>query len=300
MKNPFIKAKVVGRQVDPELYHNQPAKRGSNEFVMSRSELYEFNKCPSRWLAGYRDSGSSSTEYGDLLDCRLLDPSRFAKRFALKPETYVNEKGETKEWNGNATVCRQWKEKQVGKTIVSAETMADVSTAIARLKGDPITRDLIELSSHQVYLTADYKDADTGLVVPVKCLIDIEPNSESERSSELADLKSTSSASLRDWPWSVFKFAYHWQAALYLDVYNAATGDERTGFIHIVQESFFPFEIGKRLLSAEFIELGRCEYRRALARYCQCLDTKDWPGYDYEKLVQGFSLCEPEARMLAS
>ena len=127
-------------------------------------------------------------------------------------------------------------------------------------------------------VVGEYADKETGLTVPLKGMIDLEPRVNSTFHDSLADLKTCNSASPFPWARAVFEHGYHIQAAMYLDLYNSATGQDRTTFLHVLQESYAPWEVGKRLLSQEFLELGRLTYLTALQRYCQCLAANSRPG----------------------
>lgn len=61
----------------------------------------------------------------------MLGERDFGKRFVIQPATYDDRKtGEEKPWNGNATVCREWKAEQAksGKTVLT-------STQVEKIKG---------------------------------------------------------------------------------------------------------------------------------------------------------------------
>jgi hypothetical protein len=147
--------------------------------------------------------------------------------------------------------------------------------------------------------TASYQDAETGIVVPLRILIDLLPAVDSDYGKAIADLKTCGSAAVRPWNRAVFDHGYYIQSALYLDVWTLATGEDRTDFLHIVQESYTPYQTEKRMLSAEFIELGRAKYVEALQKYCQCLKTGVWPGYEGSRLDwRGWQLTEPEPWMV--
>jgi exodeoxyribonuclease VIII len=138
---------------------------------------------------------------------------------------------------------------------------------------------------------SEYRDAETGIVVPVKILVDLAPRPETFMwGCCLGDLKTCQNAG-KSWARKVFELSYHVQAAFYLDVWEAATGEKRTEFFHVVQESFPPWEPARKILSAEFIELGRWRYQEALNRYAKCLSAGEWPGY-------GQDIVQPEPWML--
>lgn len=303
-------AKIVGVQVDPEAYHRRDVAipRGHPEYVMSRGELVEFARCPHRWKAGYRDSESSdSQKWGSLIDTLLLDPVRFSDKYAIAPTTYMAEgkkKGDLqveKVWNWNATACKEWREAQGGKAIIKADEKAAGDEAIKMLQTDPMIAELIFCSEKQVMVIGEWEDAPTGLHIPLRALIDLVPSKDySAYALSLSDLKTCCLAEPRAWKVAVFKHDYHTQAALYLDLYNVATGESRTEFRHIVQESFPPYETGKRILSVEFIDLGRDKYAKALSLYCQCVKSNHWPTYeeteDYH--IGGWGIVDPEGWMI--
>lgn len=274
---------------------------------MSRGELMSFNVCPSRWFRGYEDKeSSSSTEWGSLLDTLLLSPDAFEDRVAVYPTEYESEvkKGvfEMKEWNNNAGVCKTWKANHANKLFVKDEKNQQAHIALAVLRSDADIAAIVTTAKKQVFVLAEYHDKETGLVIPVKSLIDIVPDkSLIDFAKCLIDFKTCNSAAMRPWTTSVFNFGYHVQGALYMDSYVKATGEDRTDFLHICSESVSPYEVAKRLLSSEFLELGRVCYVRALKRYARCLAENHWPGYDEgtnDLVLNGWRVVSPIAWML--
>lgn len=286
-KNPFATARIVGKNVDPASYHAQKVERGHKDYVMSRSELCEFMHCPARWRAGYQRKDTDATEFGTLMDALLLDNDNFEKRFAVEPATYPAENGKEKKWTYQATYCKEWRAEREseGKLTVSVRDHAEAQRALSILLSEPDIAALIEQSDKQVHVTGEYHDRDTGITVPVQALLDIVPHAGGEFGNFIVDFKTANSAFPMVWQRHVFDYNYHVQAALFLDLYTlAAVKDpiERDGwsFLHLIQESYHPFQVGKRLLSAELIELGRLKYIAALRFYCACLHANVWPGYD--------------------
>ncbi len=299
----FTNAKIVSRNTDTSAYHSQQHKRGQPGFVMSRSELTTFAACPSKWIRGWRSEDTESTEWGSLIDCLVLQPDTFKADFAIKPETYRSDEGE-KPWNGNSKVCKQWLADHEGKSIISAKERIGADAAVSRLVDDDEINDFLQASDKQVMATAGWTDKETGLVVPLKILVDLVPWEDHERfGKDLGDLKTTRDASLRPYNKDVFHHGYHVQAALYLDVYCAATGEDRVGFRHVVSENSSPYEPGLRYISNEYVELGRVTYKSQLAFYCRCLAEQRWPGYDdletlERRLCGRWSVCDVEPWMV--
>ena len=296
----FQKCKVKGMGVNSEAYHNQEAKRGTAEFILSPSSIKAFAECPSRWKAGYESPDSVAKDYGNLLDVLVLTPESFQERFSVKPSTYPAEPakkgGEVvqKPFNANSTWCREWIESQGDKTVISQNDLADAVAAKNRLMADETIAAFHAASDKQVHVAGQWKDDKTGLVIPVQCLIDFVPWKESEFQKSLGDLKTTRNAGQRVFGRWCYTAGYHIQAAFDIDLYTAATGEDRTDWIFILQENYSPFETGRRLLSADLLQIGRQTYQHALSRYARCLKTGDWAGYDP---ADEFSLIQAEPWM---
>jgi hypothetical protein len=69
---------------------------------------------------------------------------------------------------------------------------------------------------------------------------------------------------------------------MYRAIYRAATNDNigRSTFCFIVQENYAPYQTGLRVLSQQLTQEGQMASERLLAKYCKCLKTSKWAGYD--------------------
>jgi hypothetical protein len=301
--NPFTNASIVQKNS----YTENTLPRGHKDFVMSRSELIEFNKCPSRWVKGFREDDTDSTDWGTLIDAIV---SGQTERIAVCPATYpATVKGVEvqKPWNRNATYCQEWEQnaKTLGSEPVKSGEWMAATQAVENLNADPDIAEMVRVSGKQVLIQAEYRDRATGLSVPVRGMLDLLPPIDSRFGKVIADLKTCVNASPSIWPRVCFQRGYHIQGAMYLDLYTAATNEDRCEFWHILQENFAPYETGKRILSQEFIDLGRQSYLQMLKRYCRCLKSGNWPAYDDEGLtgeviVNGWRVTSPEAWMMES
>lgn len=326
----FTDAIVVGHNVPQADYRLQKHARGEAGFVMCRSELMEFNHCPSRWRAGVENPDTKPTEWGTLLDCLLLEPATFEGRFIVAPAQYhtpgmecprchsITDDSKTcrkckvervavvqsKDWNKLAEECAKWEteQKAAGKTIVSAENRQRAKFAAAQFFKDPEIKDFVAASARAVMVLAVYNDPETGLRIPVKILLDLVPRLSTLYGKMLGDFKTAATAHRRTWPRAVFNHDYAVQAALYMDIYTAATGEDRTDFAHVIQESCHPYWTAKRILTAEFLGLGRMLYRNALARYARAIATGVWEGFDDDAREHwnGWAFCAPEPWMLTA
>lgn len=286
----FRNAKIAGIGVNSSLYHTQDSPRGTAGFYVSPSSLKLFADCPSRFIAGYNPPDSDAKTYGSLLDTLLLTPEQFDGRYAVKPEAYKDAKtGEEKPWNGNSNACKVWLADHADLEVVSKGEVFEVQSAIARLKGDETIAALLDASDKQVHVTGEWLDERTGIIIPVQCLIDLVPRNDSEFQKNLGDLKSTRNAGLRPFARWCYTAGYHIQAAFDLDLYQMATrsnpkkpesGEDRSDWLFIIQENYPPYEMGRRLLSQDFLQIGRQTYQHALGLYARCMKTGNWTSYD--------------------
>lgn len=306
-QNPIATAKILRVDCPSAIYLATTGdERGKLGHILSRSDLMNFASCPQRWRRGYEDIESTkSTEFGSLVDCLALTPKQFDDHFALRPDTYPDTKtGEAKKWTMASNWCKDWAAKHAGRQLVSNAELDEAKAAVERLTEHELTHEILENSLKQVMVLGEFKDEATGITVPIKGMIDIVPSPDMQAVGKcLADLKtSTCAAPGRPWTKSVFNFGYHVQAALYLDLFTRATSEDRNTFLHLIVENFAPWEPGRRVLSSEFIELGRSTYVSSLRSYCHCLKENDWPGYEIPSKclpsLPGFSIESPEPWML--
>lgn len=308
--------------VSSSAYHEGKGERGKLDFRVSPSMLKTFMANPQKWIRGYSSPDSDSKRWGNLLDCHFLTPERFDESYVCQPETYETtgmecpsclsvsdsktcakcktarvEKKITKEWNNNSNTCAEWVAKQNGKTIITNDENIESARAMSRLYNDSIISSFRQTCDTQVHVIGEWHD-ESGVVVPVECLIDLVPRKDSEFSSSLGDLKTTTNASLRAfsrWTWTA---GYHIQGAFDLDLFNEATGEGRSSWVFVLSENYAPYETGRRLLSQDFLTMGQQYYKAALKRYCQCLKKNEWPSYDDNlNACQGWSLISPEPYM---
>lgn len=289
----FQNAKIVATGADSFTYHEPHAERGSRDYVVSSSSLRAvFAKCPQAWVKGWTLPASDSLEYGSLFDCIVLTPELFSQRYAVTPDTYPSKDGD-KPWNWNATFCKDWRTQQesAGKSVVSKKDMAEAQAAKDVLLQNESIKAFIESSDKQVWVTGEWVDEGTGLVVPVQCLIDLVEREVPLTRQRIGDLKTTKNAAPLAWSrWARFA-GYDVQAAWNLDLFNAATGRAIEIFEFVLSESEFPYVTGRRVAidrqsgdpegdEGSAIVSGRRQYRRTMSDYCRFVKTGFWPGYD--------------------
>lgn len=307
----FRNCKVVGKGIDPDAYHRQTAERGAPDFAVSPSVLKAFlpGECAERWKDGYTQPESSAKDWGNLMDTLLTDENAFPNKYHVLPETYpapadhdkvkkgTLKAGDPLRWNSNAGYCKDWvKRNGSGREAVSADDYHAASAAWTRLMRNQYAVQLMTVSDRQVMVVGEAEVA--GVIIPVRCLIDFKPSCDSRYWSSLADLKTTKNAAARSFRRWAFDAGYDIQAAFDLDLFNAATDEERDTWCLIIQENIPPFQVTPRMMSQQFIGLGRTRYVRALELYAECLKSGVWPGYEAnEQTIDGWAVLEPEPWM---
>lgn len=313
----FKNAKIVSVGADANDYHAQTAERGTKEFVISSSSLRAvFAKSPSAWFKGWTLAESESLEYGSLLDVLVLTPEQFERQYILQPENYESAslecptcksvgKGKkcatckvervesivSKPWSNNSDTCAAWIETQAkaGRTVVDQFELDKAIAAKKRLMDDEEISAFIAGCDRQMWIEAEWHDAATGLIIPVKCLIDLAGKAGTPFAAMLGDLKSTKDASNIGWARWGRRVGYDLQAAWNFDLFKAA-GREAASFHFVLSENFLPYEVGRRICTQDesdpemdersSLVSGRRQYRRMMADYCQFLKSGKWPGYD--------------------
>ncbi len=273
---------------------NDGVKRGDPEWVVSRSDLAQILRCPAEWRAGAEEKDSESLTIGSLVDCLLLTPDEFAERFALRPPTYKGPKTTKKDapivdkkWNANATVCKEWEAKQeeLGLQVISQTQMSKASKMAHNLK-DRWFKDagmrlsqMIEEADTQTLAIAEIEEPHTGIKVMCRCLIDLlHPGFD----NFLWDLKTGRELQPKRWSAAVAEHGYDIQCAMYPIVYEAAGGESKEAFGHLIVGNQYPYLTAIRYLSDHYLSIGRQKFWRALRTYCECLQSGKFPGWSPE------------------
>lgn len=233
--------------------------------AVSQSTLKAFADCPRKFKLAPKKEATPNMIYGNFLDCNWLTGD--ASAFAIAPADF----------DGRTKAGKEWKALNADKMIATPDMVTRATSAIERLNGVPEIKEAREGSDVQVAVVAEIE----GILC--KGLIDMLPKDGMR--AALADLKTAPSADPADWPRYVFNMRLHWQAAMYLDLWNRASGEDLQDFFHIVSEQEPPHEPSMMALSQDFIALGRDQYRRALRRYAECREKNEWPGYPMNSVV---------------
>jgi len=239
-------------------YYKDGATPQNLEGYVSKSMLFDFVKSPYKWLHGKKRESTPAMDFGRLVHAIALTPEDLGE-FVKSPFDNFRTK-EAQNWKTEAI--------ESGMTIVSDEDF-DKAHAISKLFWErSFWEDQSEDGETEVAVYSQIGDT------KLKGMIDFVPAS----SNALVDLKTTASIDGIDGlTRTIISRGYHWQAALYLDLWNAATGETRNEFLFCFVETSSPHESAWVNLDDSLIQIGRNGYMQALSKWTQCLKTNHFP-----------------------
>jgi len=226
---------------------------------VSKSLLWDFNQSPYKWRHGTGREVTKAMDLGTLIHSAILEPNIPLDQIAaVSPYADFRTKA-AQEWRDDA--------RAMGKMIATDADIRAASGCEAVFSEDYAER-----------FAGGYKSevavfATIG-ATKIKGMIDIVPNN----LDLLVDLKTTSKiGNLRNITNMIVDRGYHWQAALYLDLWNAASGENRTRFVICFIEVDAPHETAWVELTPEMIDAGRIGYMNAVSKWQACCAMDCWP-----------------------
>ena len=200
---------------------------------------------------------------GSATHSAILEPDLFAKQYVTLPSGKDRRSAEYKSF------CAEYGTDNV---LVSSDAYQIKMMQQAVQKNSKARQWLYE-EEGQNELSVYAEDPETGVLV--RCRFDRLLNR-----GFSPDLKTTVDASPRGFSNAIAKYGYAFQAAFYMDTYYWATGQRLEGFGFVAAESKAPYNVMCYRLDDESIEIGRSQYRAALNKYAECLESGVWHGYD--------------------
>jgi hypothetical protein len=240
-------------------YYMRSASPQNLNGPVSKSLLWDFNKSPYKWRHSSGKEATRAMDLGTLIHSAILEPNIPLEDIAaVSPFPDFRTKA-AQEWKAD--------QREMGKMIATEDDIRTASGCEQVFSEDYAQR-----------FAGGYKTevAVFGVIgaTQIKGMIDLVP----DNLDVLVDLKTTAQiGNLRDITNTIISRGYHWQAALYLDLWNAASGEKRTRFVICFIEVSEPYESAWVEVSPELIEVGRAGYMNALAKWQSCVAIDAWP-----------------------
>lgn len=240
-------------------YYLRSANPQKLDAPVSKSLLWDFNESPFKWRHSPGRDATRAMDLGTLIHSAILEPNIPLDQIAaVSPFSDFRTKA-AQEWKAD--------QREMGKMIATEEDIRTASGCEQVFAEDYAQRFGVGFQSEVAVF------AEIG-ATQIKGMIDLVP----ESLDLLVDLKTTERiGSLFDIQRTIISRGYHWQAALYLDLWNAASGEARNRFVICFIEVTEPHETAWIELSSDFIELGRIGYMNALSKWQACCATGIFP-----------------------
>jgi exodeoxyribonuclease VIII len=240
-------------------YYLRSANPQKLDAPVSKSLLWDFNESPYKWRHSTGKEVTKAMDLGTLIHSAILEPERaITDIVSLSPFPDFRTKA-AQEWKAD--------QREMGRMIATEEDIRTASGCEQVFSEDYAQRFGVGYKSEvAVFATIG--------ATQIKGMIDLVP----DNLDLLVDLKTTARiGSLREITNTIISRGYHWQAALYLDLWNAASGETRNRFVICFIEVSEPYETAWVLVSPALIEAGRAGYMNALAKWQSCVAIDVWP-----------------------
>ena len=267
---------ITNAQIECNLgkaYYLRSASPRNLEAPVSKTLLWNFNESPYKWRHSSGKEATKAMDLGTLIHSAILEPNIPLDQIAaVSPFADFRTKA-AQEWRDD--------QKEMGRMIATEDDIRTASGCEQVFSEDYAQRFGVGYKSEVAVF------AEIG-ATPIKGMIDIVPDG----LDLLVDLKTTPKriGSLREITNTIISLGYHWQAALYLDLWNAASGEPRNRFVFCFIETAEPYETAWVELSPQLIEAGRAGYMNALAKWQSCVAVEVWP-----RQHEGITLIEKPA-----
>lgn len=205
---------------------------------------------------------------GSVVHCLLLEPELFEARYAVEPNwDHATDKKIDKRTKTGKAIMQNFENSVGDKKVISADIAVKAKTMANAAEGT--VKQYIKNGSPEVSMIWEDKETKLKCKGRVDYVRDF-----------LIDIKTTDNASPRAFQASILKYGYYRQAAMYMDGYEAITGNRPSKFVFIAIESKPPYVTTPYTLDQEAIDIGQFDYRKLLIQYKQCCESGIWPGYE--------------------
>ncbi len=299
----------VHPDISNEQYHTGAGVSSTGIKKMLLSPLHFHDRiveAAERREAGLPAYSTPTFEFGNQYHTLILEPSKFKQQFmgpvspkvlkgALKtiPEmkAVLKEKGvpvggtrpeliaRLKEVDRSVRIYEDVLAEAVGrKTIIQDEDWARLMGMQKMLLAHPTIGGLFDEGRPEV--SAYWTDEETGVLCKIRPDWLLPIKATDHHRHMLIDLKSAIDASQEGFERAVYNFGYHISAAMYLEGWEKATGEDLSGyFLFVAQEHQRPYALAPYPIDDDALAIGKVRFHEALRVYAACLESDEWPGY---------------------
>lgn len=269
----IISANITESKADDKTYHEH------KEF-MSASALKRLKISPAHYREEEKIEETDAMRFGSAYHCYVLEPNKFDDEFFVFDDSAICEilLGEGYKSPRSTNKYKEWAEVEMQKmgvrTNISKQELATIQAMSARLHSHPYAKTLLKDGRNEVGYMGTIM-TETG-EIPIK----FKPDHLNDKKRIVVDLKTCIDASIDGFSRHAADLDYHIQAALYADLMEVISGDDRQwDFYFIAQEKKAPYAFNIFEASPQFLGQGRHEYETLLTLWKYCNDNDRWDGY---------------------
>jgi len=203
---------------------------------------------------------------GTAIHAATLEPEEFRSRYLIAPKVDRRTKDGKAEWESFLTHA-------VGREVIPADDHQVADQAAAAVRAHPLAGELI--ADATIESSIYWQDEESGVLCKAR------PDAYCQKTGTLVDLKSTLSASPREFSRSIFSMGYHRQLAFYRMALEAV-GFPVNRVVLIAVEKAPPFGVNVFELEHDSLALGAHQIREFFPKYAAAKAADHWPGYSVE------------------
>lgn len=242
------------------IYYGKPADEYFATPGISKSGLDQIAKSPlhyQNWLKTKKPP-TPAMAFGSAVHTSVLEHDEFFNRYCIAPASMDRRTKAGKELYAELEAS--------GKLVISADDHERIKGITEAVWTHPVASDILSEGNTEVTVMQEVD----GVMVKGRA--------DWNRPGILADLKTTSDASVAEFGRSCAKFRYHVQDAVYTDLFTRA-GQLIHDFYFIAVETEAPYSVVVYQLDLDAKREGEWLYERDMNIYRHCLETNEWPGY---------------------
>lgn len=246
--------------------------------AVNSSALKNILKSPLAFYESFTGQGKEPTKrmkWGQIIHLATLEGSEFKRRYVVMPEfesrTANGEISDSKNTKYYKNQVADWKKTLAHDAVILTEEEREkVFKTIQSVLNHKTASNLLKKGMpEQVGYWVDKK---TGINCRMQAdFISLDANI-------LLDIKTTTNCEWDYFRRSVEGFKYPFQLAMYASGIEHITGKFPQYLLWLVIDSEAPFEVRVYELSPQYIEIGMYEYRLALTKLKECIETNNFKG----------------------
>ena len=233
-----------------EEYHSRPGISASGLKMIYKESVNKYLK--------RKPFESKSMALGTAVHSALLEPDEFSREYLVLPKIDRRTKDGKNEYNN-------YMSKANNKTLLASEDYNIINEINKNLKKNKLAKFYLE-GQKEISHYGQYNNID----------VRVRPDVINMHRGYIADVKTCRNNSPKNFKSDVYKYAYHLQAAFYMDMID---GIDHFKFITV--ETVYPYTVEVYTLSDEMIEQGRNAWKQAFSDYEMYLETGVVPSYNW-------------------